>query len=262
MLDIVLLGLIIYQLLMLLRGTRAVQILVGLTLLVMLWLITGPGLLKLPALHRVLESLLTFIPFVVIILFQNQIRQALARVGRNPLAALLPRRQRADIPDTVALVAVSLAAKRAGALIVFEREMGLRNFTESGIRLDAIPSYDLLMNVFVKESPLHDGAVVISEGRVSAASCFLPLTTDPGLSRKYGTRHRAAIGITEESDAVAVVVSEERRTISFCEAGRIQEDLDGRRLKRLLDEAVTPKTEPSEAGRLASKWFQRKATHG
>jgi diadenylate cyclase len=233
-LDILILAAVIYQLLLLLRGTRAVQILAGLTFLVMLWLLTGAGLIPLPALHRVLGSLLLYLPLVIIVLFQNQIRQALAQVGRNPLNALMPRRKRTDTVDIVSLAAVSLAGKRLGGLIVFEREMGLRHFSETGIRLDASISYDLLMNIFVKDSPLHDGAVIIAEGRLMAASCFLPLTTDPGLSRSYGTRHRAAIGITEESDAVAVTVSEERRTISIVVGGQIEEGLDGKQLKDRL----------------------------
>ncbi len=232
--DILILAAVIYQLLLLLRGTRAVQILAGLTFLVMLWLLTGPGLVPLPALHRVLGSLLLYLPLVIIVLFQNQIRQALAQVGRNPLNALLPRRKKTDAVDIIGLAVVSLADKRLGGLIVFEREMGLRHFSETGIRLDAALSYDLLMNIFVKDSPLHDGAVIIAEGRLMAASCFLPLTTDPGLSRSYGTRHRAAIGITEESDAVAVTVSEERRTISIVVGGQIEEGLDGKQLTERL----------------------------
>ena len=256
--DILILAAVIYQLLLLLRGTRAVQILAGLTFLVMLWLLTGPGLVPLPALHRVLGSLLLYLPLVIIVLFQNQIRQALAQVGRNPLNALMPRRKRTDTVDIVSLAAVSLAGKRLGGLIVFEREMGLRHFSETGIRLDATMSYDLLMNIFVKDSPLHDGAVIVAEGRLMAASCFLPLTTDPGLSRSYGTRHRAAIGITEESDAVAITVSEERRTISIVVGGQIEEGLDGKQLTDRLRTLLQQGTDPEGvANKSREKDFQR-----
>ena len=256
--DILILAAVIYQLLLLLRGTRAVQILAGLTFLVMLWLLTGPGLVPLPALHRVLGSLLLYLPLVIIVLFQNQIRQALAQVGRNPLNALLPRRKKTDAVDIIGLAVVSLADKRLGGLIVFEREMGLRHFSETGIRLDAALSYDLLMNIFVKDSPLHDGAVIIAEGRLMAASCFLPLTTDPGLSRSYGTRHRAAIGITEESDAVAVTVSEERRTISIVVGGQIEEGLDGKQLTERLRTLLQHSSESEGAARkIRDRDFER-----
>ena len=238
-LDIALLAIIIYQLLLLIRGTRAVQILIGVAILVFLYLLTQE-LLPLPALHRILGTLLLYIPFVIIVLFQNQIRQALSRVGRNPISALFSRRPEANLADEVALAATALASKRVGALIVIERELGLRGFYETGIMLDALPTYDLLTNIFLKNSPLHDGAAIIAEGRVKAASCFLPLTTNPSLSRAYGTRHRAGIGITEESDALAIIVSEERGQVSLAEHGRIFEDLDAESLARRLREAQVP----------------------
>ncbi len=254
-LDIVLLAVVIYQLLVLIRGTRAVQILIGVALLVFLHQMTRPGLVPLPAIHNILGSLLFYLPFVIIVLFQNQIRHALARVGRNPIAALIPRRRHEHLLEEIALAAVSLASKRLGALIVIERELGLRAFYETGIALDALPSYDLLMNIFTKQSPLHDGAAILAEGRIKAASCYLPLTTDPTLSRTYGTRHRAALGITSESDALAIIVSEERNIVSLAEGGRIYEDLDARSLTRRLERALAPKNgnsrQPKPAANLA-----------
>ncbi len=139
----------------------------------------------------------------------------------------------------IALAAASLASKRLGALIVIEREMGLRGFFESGITLDAEVSYDLLTNIFILRSPLHDGAAIIADGRLKAASCYLPLTVNPTLSRTYGTRHRAALGITEESDAVAVVVSEERGIISLVEDGEVTEGLDAKGLEQALTVALS-----------------------
>ena len=242
-LDIVVLAIIIYQLLVLIRGTRAVQMMIGVAGVVALHLITGPNVLGLSAVHTVLGNLLLYIPFAVIVLFQNQIRQALMRFGRNPLAALLPRRHYQDIVEEVALAAVSLASKRYGALIVLERFAGLRAFSQTGIKLESVVSYDLLVNIFTPGSPLHDGAVIIAEGRIKAAACYLPLTANPSLSRTYGTRHRAAIGITEESDAIAVVVSEERGLVSLCEDGRIVERLDARKLTERLTVLLAPRPE-------------------
>ena len=242
-LDILILAVIIYQLLLLIRGTRAVHMIVGVVALVLVHFVTRPGLFYLPAVHAVLGDVLLYIPLAVIVLFQNQLRQALARVGRTPLSALLSRRMNVHAVEEIALAAVSLSGKRLGALFVIERELGLRAFSETGITLDANVSYDLLVSIFQRGAPLHDGAVIIVGPRVRAACAYLPLTTNPNLSRRFGTRHRAAIGITEESDAVAVVVSEERGTVSWCEAGRIEEDLDAGELTRRLEAAMTGRRE-------------------
>ncbi len=248
LLDILVLALIIYQMLLLIRGTRVVQMMVGVVALVLVHFLTRPGLFHLPAVHTVLGNLLLYIPFVVIVLFQNPIRQALARMGRNPISVLIPRTPQENLAEEVALAAVSLASKRLGALIVIERELGLRAFYETGIALDALVSYDLLLNIFTYGSPLHDGAAILSEGRIRAAACYLPLTMDPGLSRTYGTRHRAAIGITEESDALAVVVSEERGIVSLAEGGKIVEDLDAHGLAERLRAALALRLERKKGG--------------
>jgi diadenylate cyclase len=232
--DILILAVLIYQLLLMIRGTRAVNILLALAAVALLYIMTGPGLIELNALHSILGNLLFYLPLIVIVLFQNQIRQALAQLGKNPLSSLIPKRTDENLIEEVTLAAASLASKRIGALIVVEREMGLRTFSETGIALDSLISYDLLMNIFTRRSPLHDGAVIIAEGRIKAASCYLPLTTNPSLSRAYGTRHRAAVGITEESDAVAIVVSEERGVVSLAENGKISAALDSRGLETLL----------------------------
>jgi diadenylate cyclase len=240
-LDILILGLIIYQLLLLIRGTRSVNVVVAIIVLAVLYLLTG-GLIKLTAVHAALGSLLIYIPLVIIVLFQNQIRQALANLGTNPLRSLWTKHLEADMIEEVTLAAASLASKRLGSLIVIERGMGLRSFSETGIRLDAVISYDLLMNIFTRRSPLHDGAVMIAERRIQAAASYLPLTVDPSLSRKYGTRHRAAIGLTEESDALVIVTSEERGVLSLAMAGKIIEDLDARGLSEILQRELLPKT--------------------
>jgi len=242
-LDILVLAVIFYQLLLLIRGTRAAHMLVGVVGLVVIHFLTRPGLFHLAAVHSVLGDLLLYIPFAVIVVFQSQIRQALARLGRHPLSALIPKRRHDHLAKEVALAAASLASKKTGALIVIERELGLRRFHETGIALDALVSYDLLLNIFTPGSPLHDGAAIIAGGRIRAASCFLPLTMDPNLSRTYGTRHRAAIGLTEESDALAVVVSEERGIASLAEGGRIVSDLDARSLEDRLRIALAPRSD-------------------
>jgi uncharacterized protein (TIGR00159 family) len=237
-LDILLLAAIIYQLLLLLRGTRSVNVLLALATLALFYVATAPGLIELRAVHTILGNLLLYIPLLVIVVFQNQIRRALAQLGRNPLSAFLPRRATENLIEEVALASASLGSKRMGALIVIERGVGLRTFAETGIALDARVSYDLLLNLFTPRSPLHDGAVIIGDGRIRAASCYLPLTTSPSLSRTYGTRHRAAIGITEESDALAIVVSEELGTVSLAENGRITTGLDARGLQAALHAAL------------------------
>ena len=239
--DILVLAVLIYQLLLLLRGTRGARMVLGVVALVIAHFVTGPGLVHLPAVHAVLGTILLYLPFAVIVLFQNPIRQALSRVGRNPLSALMPRPRHEVLSEEIALAAAALSSKRVGALIVIERDMGLRAFTETGIALDSLVSYDLLMNLFTPGSPLHDGAVIVAEGRIKAAACYLPLTTSPELSRSYGTRHRAAIGITEESDALAVAVSEERGVISVTEGGTIVEGFDARGLVERLRGALAPK---------------------
>jgi uncharacterized protein (TIGR00159 family) len=244
--DILILAIVIYQLLLLIRGTRSVNVVIALIVLLVLFAATSPELLGLNAVHTVLGTLLTYIPIAIIVLFQNQIRRFLAKLGVNPFDSFKPKRQEDRMIEELALAAASLASKRMGALIVIERDMGLRSFYENGIVLDALVSYDLLMNIFTFRSPLHDGAAMIAEGRIKAASCYLPLTVNPSLSRTYGTRHRAAFGITEESDAIAVVVSEERGVISLVEGGELTEGLDARGLQRALHAALS--TAPPGSG--------------
>lgn len=239
-LDLLLLWFAIYQVMLLVRRTRAVQMVWGLLSVVVFWWITSPqGLLPLTAVHWVLGRLLLIGPFAIIVIFQQSIRQALAhfgRYGRYAFWRLNPQETSSTVIEEVALACSAMGSRRIGALIVFEKVNGLRNYVETGIGLDALVSYDLLMNLFSPKTPLHDGAVIIGEDRIKGASCFLPLTTNPYLSRKYGTRHRAAIGITEETDAVAVSVSEERGMISVAVGGKLTEDLDTRSLREFLEQ--------------------------
>ena len=199
---------------------------------------------RLDALNWIVANLKTVWVIAFVILFQPELRRALAALGQNPLFRNFVRSTETGPIAEIVQAAYRLANEGRGALIVIERDMGLRTFYETGIALDALVSYDLLMNIFTRRSPLHDGAVIIAEGRIKAASCYLPLTTSPSLSRSYGTRHRAAIGISEESDAVAIVVSEERGVVSLAHEGKIVESLDAKGLEAELEQILSHRTEP------------------
>lgn len=230
--DVLAVAIIIYNLLLLIRGTRAVQMVFGLLFIGLVYYTAV--LAELPTLQRILENLLIVLPFAVIVLFQQEIRRALADFGRNPLWGLTKQQKVVASFSEIVLAATTLATRRIGALIVIERLHGLRNYIENGISLDAVVSYDLLINLFQPDTPLHDGAVIVQDDRIAAGGCFLPLTPNPELSKEFGTRHRAALGITEETDAVAVVVSEETGTISLAFNGELARDLDSNSLRNAL----------------------------
>jgi len=235
LIDILIMTILIYQLGLLLKGTRALQTLLGVLLVVLAYGMTAPErFLYMRTLHRVLGHVLFYAPFAIIILFQTTIRRALARLGRTSLLRLGYAEMTDRMLDEIVQAAVTLAARPTGALIVIEREQALPDQIDSGIQLDASISYDLLMNVFTPGSPMHDGAVIIGEGRVKAASCFLPVTTNPQLSHEYGSRHRAAVGLTEEYDSVVIVVSEERGTIRGAVDGGLSAPLDRASLRTFL----------------------------
>jgi diadenylate cyclase len=234
-LDITLVFIMVYVVLKLLRGTRAVPTVVGMVIIGLLyWLAVAQ---ELTTLETVLRAAVPYIGFAVIILFQSEIRQALIYFG-NRLRFPILRRQRGQMGETIydeiVLAVTTLASEKTGALIVIERDVGLRNFIDAGVQLDAKMSYDLLVTIFNPSTPLHDGAVVIQRERIAAASVFLPLTKNPGISRELGTRHRAAIGVTEGSDAISVVVSEETGLITYVENGAMKRNLDTTQLRSLL----------------------------
>jgi len=230
--DVLAVAIVVYYLLLLIRGTRAVQMLLGLLFVGVVYYLAQ--FFDLPTLQTLIESLLIVLPFAVIVLFQQEIRRALTNFGRNPLWGLAKQQAVESTFGEIVLAATTLAARKIGALIVIERLQGLRNYIENGIGLDAELSYDLLINIFTPDTPLHDGAVILQEDRIAAAACFLPLTPNPELSKEFGTRHRAALGITEETDAVAVVVSEETGIISVAFDGEMIRDLDGKGLRNTL----------------------------
>lgn len=231
-LDILLVAFIVYELLRFIRGTHAVQIaLGGMVLVVLYWVST---LFNLQTVNWLLRTFLPFLMFGVIVIFQSEIRKALAHLGRTPFLGTAAKRQKTEVVDEVVLAMTTLSSQRTGAIVVLEREIGLRSYIETGINLDAELTYDLLVNVFHPATPLHDGAVIVQSNRVAAAACFLPLTVNPELSRTLGSRHRAAIGLSEDTDAVAVVVSEETGAVSLVEDGKIRRGLDGPALRRAL----------------------------
>jgi diadenylate cyclase len=221
--DILVVAFLVYQALMVVRGTRAGHILVGILIMVSLY---GIALWAgLEALRALLAFIVPYLGLAIIVLFQSEIRRTLARLGRKRWWGWGAAFWKPETVNEILLAVEELAANKTGALIVLERDIGLRTFIESGVRLEARVSRDLLLSIFQVGLPLHDGAAIVQKDRLAAAACFLPLTTNPALSRKLGTRHRAAIGITEETDCLAIVVSEETGRISVAAFGELMQGL-------------------------------------
>ena len=218
--DILAVAFVIYQLLQIVRGTRAAHILTGIVAVVIVYQIAVRAHLE--ALRSLLSSLAPYSAIAIIVLFQSEIRRTLARLGRK---RLFGGYQRPESTDEILLALSSMARDRIGALIVLERDIGLRTFIESGVPLDSQISRDLILSIFLPGTALHDGAVIIQKERIAAAACFLPLSVNPAISSKLGTRHRAGIGITEETDCLALIVSEETGLISIASFGNLERGL-------------------------------------
>lgn len=221
-LDILLVALLIYQVLVIIRGTRAAPMLAGLVVVGIIFYLASIG--ELTTLNWVVSRVLPYLVFALIVVFQSEIRHVLADLGRR-LSFLRGAEGGGDTYDDIVLAANLFSQHQTGALVVIERRIGLRTHIESGVPLDARLSYDLLATIFRPSAPLHDGAVIVQKDRIAAAACFLPLSMNPLLSTQLGTRHRAGIGITEETDAIAVIVSEETGAISLAVGGKIERDL-------------------------------------
>ncbi|MFC4598379.1 diadenylate cyclase CdaA [Cohnella hongkongensis] len=238
--DVLIVSYIIYKVLMMVRGTRAVQLLQGIFLLVLVWAVSN--LLNLYTLKWLMNQMFTFGVVTVLIIFQPELRRALEQIGRNKLFhRSSPEEQ--DVSHRVNEVVKSvnyLARRKIGALIVFERNTGLNDYIESGIKMESKLSSELLSNVFVPNTPLHDGAVIIRNGLIMAAGCYLPLSENPFISKELGTRHRAAIGITEVCDAISVTVSEETGQVSLAINGQIVRDIKEESLISKLFEELRP----------------------
>lgn len=230
--DILTVAYIIYRVLLLIRGTRAQQILVGLGLIALAFF--GSKLFGLKTLSWILDNFISSFLLIVIVVFQHDIRRGLSRVGKRPIFEAIAYGQGAFLVDELTRAAEALAKDRIGAIMLIEREADLTELAETGIRVDARLSTGLVMQMFIPPGPLHDGALLIQQGRVSAAAVFLPLTQNPRLDPSLGTRHRAGVGATEEVDAVAIVVSEERGQISVAEGGSLTRDLDPAMLRKVL----------------------------
>jgi diadenylate cyclase len=245
-LDIAVVSFLIYELLLLIRGTRAVQMAVGGGFLIGLFFLSR--WLHLETVNWLIRNLAGYVVFAVIVVFQSDIRRALAHFGRAPFFRYFARTLEGeeDIVEELVVACTSLAARRTGAIIVLEREIGLRNYIEGGIPLDATVTYDLLASICQPGSPLHDGAVIIQGERIAAAACFLPLSVNPRLSKDLGTRHRAALGLTEENDALAIVVSEETGSISLVIGGGIERGVAADRLRTRLRDLLGPRRAAAE----------------
>jgi diadenylate cyclase len=237
LLDILVVSILVYEVLKLIRGTRAVQMALGGGVIGVLFY--GSRLAHLETVNWLIRNLLGYFVFAIIVLFQSDIRRALAHLGRAPFFRYLAKTESAEESiEELVVAAGMLSDQHIGAIIVIERQIGLRNYVEGGIPLDAVMTYDLLISIFQPSSPLHDGAVIVQEDRVAAAACFLPLTVNPKLGKELGSRHRAAIGLTEENDAIALVVSEETGSISVVSDGQIERGLDGDTLRARLRSMV------------------------
>jgi diadenylate cyclase len=249
--DILLVAILFYQAIILIRGRRAAHILSGIAVVLLIYVVSV--LAGLAVLRTILEGLAPYTAFALIVMFQSEIRRLLARIGEHHWAGIGSKLETREVTDEILLAVNHLASQRIGALIVIERDIGLRTFIESGVPLDARVTRDLLLAIFEPGAALHDGAVIVQGGRLAAGACFLPLTMNPELSRKLGTRHRAAIGVTEEADCLAVVVSEERGTISIAALGELEMDIPldrlALRLGRKLGDARSATLAGREGGR-------------
>jgi diadenylate cyclase len=247
-LDIVIVAVLIYEVLKVIRGTRTVQMVLGGGVLAALFY--GSQWAQLATTSWIVRTVFGYVVFAAIVLFQSDIRRALAHFGRTPFVRYFAKSEAAeDAIEELVVAATLLAEHRTGAIIAIERQIGLRNYIEGGIPLDAALTYDLLLSIFQTSSPLHDGAVIVQDDRIAAAACFLPLTVNPKLGKELGSRHRAAIGLTEENDSVALVVSEETGGISVVVGGEIERGLSADALKiRLRRLLVGRDTAPASHG--------------
>lgn len=239
-LDIVLTAFLFYQLMLMIKGRRAAHALAGISVLTGLYLFARAANLEL--LRTMLATLAPYTAFGLIVMFQSEIRRLLARLGRHGWIGFTGRLKRREFVEEILSAVEQLARTHTGALIVLERDMGLRTFVESGVHMDAIVSRDLLLSIFENKGALHDGAVIVQNERLAAAACFLPLTTNPVMS-KAGTRHRAAMGVSEDSDCLAIIVSEETGRISAAGYGHLLKGLTVPQLGELISSHLNNQTD-------------------
>ncbi|MCB0308316.1 MAG: diadenylate cyclase CdaA [Bdellovibrionales bacterium] len=237
-LDIFVVALLIYWLLRLIRGTKAVYMLLGLAVAIFAYWVSS--FVGLHTLSWLLSHLFGSLLLIVVVVFQSDIRRVLTRMGSTPMLSMISSPQDQKVIDEIVKASVTMANKKIGALIVLEREAHILDYLEMGIRLESLVYKEMLLSIFHPSSPIHDGAVVIQKNRILAAGCFLPMTISTRLGVEVGTRHRAAVSITEETDAVVVVVSEEKGWISVASEGHLTYGLDGTALRRILIDQMQP----------------------
>lgn len=254
LLDVGIVAFIVYRILLLIKGTRAMQMVTGLGILGIGFFLSST--LELFTTHWVLSYFFDYLILLVIVLFQDDLRRALTHVGKNPFFAGASVEEEREMVDEIARAATRLARERIGGLIVIERETGLKNFIDTGSKLDSKVKAELLYSIFVPTSPIHDGAVIITGGRLAAAGCFLPLSKDPNIDKRYGTRHRAALGLTEDSDAIVVLISEEAGEAHLVKNGKITTDLSEQDLRRSLAALLDLPKAQSNLPRRMRGWFQ------
>ena len=242
--DILLVAYIIYRLLLLIKGTRAVQMLIGLSLIIILFFIAK--VLHFVTLQWILGNFLSSIILVIIVIFQEEIRRALTKVGIRPFFFGSQKKISDKTLEDLIVALKSLSQEKTGALIVLQNEVGLDDYLEEGVSIDATFSKKLLISLFQKSSSLHDGAVIIDRDRIVAAGCILPLSLDPELDPSLGTRHRAALGLSEKTDAVVLVVSEENGSISLIQEGKMLRNLDLAGLKEALNQTFLANKDKQE----------------
>lgn len=230
--DITIISVLIYQILILIRGTRTAQMLTGILIVVLGF--QASSLVPLTTFNWLISKFYSSIVLILIILFQDDIRNALSRIGKKPLLTNAEAMASHYLLDELTRSSFSLSAKKIGALIVIERNIILSRYIDVGISLEAKISKEILLSIFEPHSPIHDGAVIVRQGRIAAAGCFLPLTRSENLNPEYGTRHRAAIGITQETDAIVILISEEKGTVSLVHEGNILSIQENTQLRKLL----------------------------
>ena len=255
-LDIIIVALIIYYLLTMIEGTRAVQILFGLAAVFLLFLLSQQW--ELFTLSWFLGHFLGSIILIVVILFQHDIRKALAGIGKNPfLIQISPGKSEKHVVDEIVKATSFLSNRHIGALVAIEGENSLADFVEIGMRIDAWVSTELIISIFNPSSPLHDGGMIIGNNKILSAGSFFPIATDPDLERELGTRHRAAIGLSRETDAIVIVVSEETGTISLAYQGELNRGLDATYLSTRLHDLLRVKKQRVEGGGILNRIFRR-----
>jgi diadenylate cyclase len=252
--DIGIVAFIVYRLLLLIRGTRAMQMVTGLGILGIAFFASSA--FELFTTHWVLSYFFDYLILIVIVLFQDDLRRALTHVGKNPFFSAASEEEEREMVDEIARAATRLARERIGALLVIERETGLKNFIDTGSKLDSRVKSELLYSIFIPSSPIHDGAVIITGGRIAAAGCFLPLSKDPNIDKRYGTRHRAALGLTEDSDAIVILVSEEAGEAHLVKNGKITTNLNEQEIRQSLAALLDISRGQMNIPRRMKSWLQ------